>query len=77
MIRTPISSSFIASAGFNDGAMEIEFANGDVHLYEGIDEHTFDQMMQAKSVGQYFHKNIKNKFSSVVVSEGKKIGWGQ
>lgn len=77
MIRTPVSSSFIASAGFNSSTMEIEFVNGDVHLYENIDEHTFDQMMAAKSAGQYFHKNIKNKFGSVVVSEGKKVGWGQ
>lgn len=61
MNRKPVTSSNIRSIGFEDGAMEIEFANGRVYRYTGskVKVH-YDGLMSAESVGKYFGAHVRN-----------------
>lgn len=61
MNRTPITSSNIRSAGFENGVMHIEFTNGKVYEYKGpkVQEH-FDNLMKSDSKGRFFTQNIRH-----------------
>jgi KTSC domain len=63
MIRQPVTSSQIASVGFDPTlkTLEIEFKGGSVYQYtgEGI-EQKYNEMVNSPSIGSYFIRNIKN-----------------
>lgn len=61
MNRQNVTSSNIRSIGFENGAMEIEFANGKVYRYTGpkVAEH-YKAMMAAPSKGAYFGKHVRH-----------------
>ncbi len=56
-------SSQIKSVGHDPAThtLEVEFHNGGVYHYHGVDEEAHQAMMGAESIGSHFHKNIKNK----------------
>ena len=60
MNRKPVASSNIRSIGFENGALEIEFANGRVYRYTGpkVREH-YDGLIKAESIGGYFAKHVR------------------
>lgn len=64
MQRQPVSSSNLASIGYDAGqqVLEIEFLNGSVYSYFGVPEGLFDQLMAAGSRGSFFSQNIRNQF---------------
>lgn len=61
MERIPVSSSNIASIGYNpvEFALEIEFLNGRIYQYYDVPEEVFNEMMAAESHGQYFYAYIR------------------
>lgn len=62
MSRKPVTSSNIRSIGFENGVMEIEFANGGrVYRYTGprVQEH-YEALMKAPSVGKHFLAHVRN-----------------
>ena len=63
--RTPVDSSNIASAGYDEDlkVMEIEFIGGALYQYENVPEKIFLTFMNAPSQGQYFHAKIKPKYT--------------
>jgi len=65
MNRTSVSSSNIASIGYDSTAqvLEIEFHDGSIYQYEGVPEHEYQGMMSAGSHGQYLHQHVKDKYS--------------
>lgn len=65
MDRQPVSSSNLASVGYNSAAesLEIEFKNGLVYEYYNVPQFIYDQLMQAPSHGIYFNANIKNSYA--------------
>ena len=67
MERTPVSSSDIASIGYDEDSqiLEIEFNNGSVYQYSSVPTGEHDGIMNAGSKGKYFHANIKNRYSFV------------
>lgn len=67
MNRQPIDSSMILSAGYENGIMEVEFKNGTVYQYDGVDRYIFEDFLSSESKGKYLHKLIKNQYP------GKKI----
>jgi hypothetical protein len=69
MKRTPVKSSNIASVGYHSASrtLEVEFTSGNVYEYKNVTPATALAFRKAKSKGQYFFANIKNKF------EGKKL----
>lgn len=54
--RSLVSSSAIRSVGYQNGTLEIEFADGSVYQYTGL--------MSAPSKGHYFNENIKDKYQA-------------
>ncbi|TYP84659.1 KTSC domain-containing protein [Blastococcus xanthinilyticus] len=61
MDRVPVSSSNIASVGYDASSLllEVEFSNGRVYHYFDVAEMHFDALVSAGSVGGYFNQNIK------------------
>jgi hypothetical protein len=65
MERVAVSSSNIASVGYDAGTstLEIEFNSGGVYEYYDVPEYVYDELMNSGSLGSYHHQNIKNVFS--------------
>lgn len=64
MDRTLVSSSNLASVGYEPTSMllEIEFVSGSIYQYFDVPEAEFQQLMQAASHGTYFSANIRNRY---------------
>lgn len=63
MQRTPVTSSDIASIGYEGDILEIEFCSGgSVYQYFQVPEQEYNELMNAPSHGKYFNSNIKNKY---------------
>jgi hypothetical protein len=58
MKRVPVSSSNIASVGYDDKThtLEVEFHSGHVYQYFDVPRTIFDGLLSAGSVGQYFNQ---------------------
>ena len=61
MERERVSSSNLASVGYDQGSMtlEVEFNHGGVYQYSSVPEHVYDGLMNASSHGQYFDAHVK------------------
>lgn len=61
----PVNSSQIAAIGYDAEAqkLQIEFNNGWVYVYDQVAADVFESMKQAPSVGQFFYRNIKGRYS--------------
>lgn len=64
MQRTAVSSSNVASVGYdpNSSTLEIEFNNGAVYQYFDVNENVYKELIIASSVGGYLAANIKGKY---------------
>ena len=63
MYRIPVSSSNLASVGYEGGILEIEFKSGLVYQYSGVPASVYEALMSAPSRGKYFSANIRNNSS--------------
>lgn len=64
MERLPISSTTIASVGYDEPTMllEIEFTNGHVYQYFDVPREHFEGLMAASSPGNYLNTIIKPNY---------------
>lgn len=64
MDRTPVSSSNLASVGYNseEHVLEIEFNGGGVYRYYGVPQNVYEGLINAPSHGKYFHRNIRDEY---------------
>jgi hypothetical protein len=64
MNRMPVSSSDVASVGYDPNTMtlEVEFKNGSVYQYFDFPETGYQELMRASSIGQFLHANIRNNY---------------
>lgn len=64
MQRTAVSSSNVASVGYDpdSSTLEIEFNNGAVYQYFDVNENVYNELIKASSVGGYLAANIKGKY---------------
>jgi len=64
MDRTPVSSSNVASIGYDEETqtLEIEFLSGGVYQYSGVPIDVYESLMAAGSKGSFFHKEIRNVY---------------
>ena len=69
MNRDSVSSSNIASIGYEEGSetLEIEFHNGGVYQYFDVPKRIYEELMSADSHGGYLARGIKGvyRFSKV------------
>lgn len=63
MKRKKVESSNIVSVGYDESesVLELEFKNG-VYHYPDVPKDVYKGLLKAKSVGKYFHAEIKNNF---------------
>jgi hypothetical protein len=64
MNRTPVTSSNVASVGYDPKSMtlEVEFTNGSIYQYFDVPEGEFQNLISAESVGRYLNQTIKNNY---------------
>ena len=64
MQREPVVSSSLRSVGYDPDrqVLEIEFQNGSVYQYSGVQELVYVNLMHASSKGQYFDANIRDVY---------------
>ena len=62
MERQPVKSSNIKSVGHdpNSNTLEVEFKDGSVYQYAGVDTDKHQALINAKSIGSHFHQYIKS-----------------
>lgn len=58
--RFKVDSSTIASVGYQDGVLVVEFANGHLFAYEVTPEQ-FEAFARAESKGRHFNQQIRGK----------------
>lgn len=58
MQHTPLASSMLASAGYENGVIEVTFKNGKTYRYQGTEE-LFNQMCTDESPGKFFNAHVK------------------
>ena len=66
MDRLPVSSSVIASIGYDATrrTLEVEFRNGGVYHYLDVPKKVYWQFVSAKSQGAYLNREIKDHYDS-------------
>jgi hypothetical protein len=52
MTRTPVKSSHILSVGHEGNALEVEYVSGVVYRYSGVDEGSWNALIQSDSMGR-------------------------
>lgn len=64
MDRVSVTSSNVASVGYDADTMtlEIEFNNGAIYQYFDVAEHLYNELISAGSIGGYLASNIKGRF---------------
>jgi hypothetical protein len=64
MNRIPVNSSNIYSVGYDKTykILEIEFHSGGIYQYSNISYDIYNQLMNASSKGQFFHRFIRDKY---------------
>lgn len=64
MERKPVTSSNIASIGYDESTstLEIEFLNNSIYQYFDVPQQIYQGLMQADSHGQFLAQNIKGVY---------------
>lgn len=64
MIRDPIASTNIASAGYDEASqtMEVEFIGGGIYQYYNVGPDLYHQFLQSPSKGQFLNIYINNAY---------------
>lgn len=58
----PVVSSNLAEVGYEDGTLYIRFHSGGLYSYSNVPPAVFLGLMNAPSLGKYFHANIRNVY---------------
>ncbi|BAY64549.1 hypothetical protein NIES22_46480 [Calothrix brevissima NIES-22] len=60
----PVSSSMAASIAYDshEQTLQVEFKNGEVYEYFGVDEETWEDFSSADSIGSFYNDYIKGQF---------------
>jgi hypothetical protein len=64
MNRTPISSSNLASVGYDSKTctLEVEFSNGSLYQYFDVPAQVYDALLSASSPGSFLNQQIKGAY---------------
>ena len=59
-----VNSSNVEAVGYDaeNGAIYVRFQGGGTYVYSGADQGTFDELLNADSVGSYFNRVIKPNY---------------
>ncbi len=61
----PVESSMANAVGYDsdEEVLQVEFNNGAIYQYEDIDDETWDGLYKTDSIGKFFNKEIRGKYS--------------
>ena len=62
MIRRQVISSDVASIGYENGVLEVEFHKGGIYRYYNVDAGLFYEFLNAPSKGKFVH-NVLIKYN--------------
>jgi len=64
MERQPVSSSNIASVGYDENTeiLEVEFLNGSIYEYKNVPLVIYQEFINAASLGSYFNREISKTY---------------
>lgn len=62
MNMTPVSSSNIASIGYEKGTLYVAFNRGGLYAYTGVPESVYHSLMSAASHGSYLAAHVKGVY---------------
>lgn len=70
MERQKVKSSNIASVGYDETTriLEVEFHNGGIYQYLNVPPQDYAELIEADSVGKFFHSRIRSTYQPVKVS---------
>lgn len=70
MQMTPVKSTNLEAVGYDPASttLTVQFKGGKRWAYDGVPQDTYDALMQADSIGSYFHANIRNQFDAAPVA---------
>ncbi|GET42536.1 KTSC domain-containing protein [Microseira wollei] len=62
----PVHSTMANSIGYDPDRhlLQIEFKNGSVYEYEGVDEETWEDLLSTNSPGGFYNREIKGNYRS-------------
>ena len=62
----PVHSTMANYIGYDSDRqlLQIEFKNGSVYEYEGVDEETWEDMLETNSPGRFYNREIKGNYRS-------------
>lgn len=66
---TPVKSSAIKAIGHDGTAAFVQYANGGLFRFPGVDRKTFDKVLTAESVGRAFQSDIALKIKGTRIEE--------
>jgi len=72
VLRQPLpDSSVIAAAGYNPASqqLEIEFQNGRIYRYDGVDQAVYQELIQNRSAGRYYNREVRGRYSVSLVDD--------
>lgn len=66
-----VKSSNIKEVGYSEESkvLFVRFKSGGLYTYNNFEKQTFDEFLNAKSIGAYFSKNIRNHYPTLLVQE--------
>ena len=59
MKRQKVESTNLASIGYEDGVLEIQFQKGLVYQYFDVPDSVHEELMESESIGKSFFRLIK------------------
>jgi hypothetical protein len=71
--RVAVTSSVISQIGYDakTQALTVEFHSNEVYAYVGVPANVHSGLMSAKSHGEYFNANIRNKYATANVAAAR------
>ena len=72
VVRFPVSSSVISQIGYDrvSSTLLVEFRTGRVYEYSGVPLDVFDELKNARSVGEQFNREIRDRYQSQEIHVG-------
>lgn len=63
LTMVPVVSTNIDAVGWLDGTLRVAFNSGHVWEYEGVPQDVYENLRDAGSVGGYFARAVKGRFT--------------
>lgn len=58
-----VESSNIAAIGYKNNTLFVNFKNGSLYSYDGVEKELFEEMLKSDSKGKFLNREIKGIYS--------------